>query len=93
MILVFIGLALCTLAFRASFIVTGGGTGPKFEALRRYMPVAALTAIIVPALFPHSGEPNYVRPLAALIAVGVAYRFKNILATVAVGLAVLLLLK
>ena len=48
---------------------------------------------VVPALLPKDGEPSYARVLAALVAAGVAYKSKNVFATVVVGLVLLLLLK
>ncbi len=88
----FAAIAVATIALRASFIL-GGGSGAFFERLARYVPVAALTALVVPALLPRDGEPVYARSLAGVVAFAVAYRAKNVLLTVIVGLAGLLVLR
>lgn len=76
-----------TLALRAGFIVGGRSAGAgRFDDLRRFVPVAALTALVVPALVPHDGEPLAARPLAAAAAILVATRQRNLLAPVVVGL-------
>lgn len=69
---------------------------PVFRALQ-YVPVAMLTAISVPAvLFPEddlfiSFDNAYI--IGALVAVGVAWRTKNLLYTIVIGMAVFLLWK
>lgn len=59
----------------------------------RFVPIAALTAIIVPELLLHNGQVdltvNNVRLLAGLAAAVVAWRTRNVLLTIAVGMALL----
>ncbi len=63
----------------------------------RYVPIAVLTAIIVPEVIIPGGEfnvsPGNARLLAALVAVIVAWRTKNVFLTVATGMIVLWLLQ
>lgn len=87
--LLFLAIFIATLLLRSSFILTGGNASPRFDTLRRYVPVAALTALIVPNLLPKNGEPSYARAGAALLAALVAWRTKNMLVIVAAGLAAL----
>jgi branched-subunit amino acid transport protein len=90
-VLLFGAIAAATLLLRASFILSGG-SGAFFERLARYVPIAALTALVVPAVLPQDGEPIYARGVAAGLAFAVAYRVKNVLVTVIVGMAALLVL-
>jgi branched-subunit amino acid transport protein len=66
---------------------------PWLERLLRHVPVAALTAIVVPAaLYTHAGDVYQLAPariVAAAVALIVALRTKNVLATLVVGMAVL----
>lgn len=87
--LLFLAIFAATLTIRSSFILTGGGASHRFDTLRRYVPVAALTALIIPALLPREGEPAYTRAAAGLIGALIAWKTKNMLATVAAGIAVL----
>lgn len=64
------------------------------ERLLKHVPVAALTALVVPgALYLHQGNGAYVfapaRTVAAVLALVVAWRTKNVLATLAVGMGAL----
>ena len=92
MILLFAAIAAATLGLRASFLLSGG-KARRFETLERYVPIAALTALVVPALLPKAGEPSYARLLAGLAGAAIAYKTKNVFATVVAGLVLLLLLK
>ena len=84
---VFVAIGLSTWGLRSVFLLREGRTSSeRFDALRRYVPVVALTALIVPSLVPRDGEPVWARGLAAAAAAGVAWRSKNVLATVVVGL-------
>jgi len=66
---------------------------PWLERLLRHVPVAALTALVVPAsLYVHTGDVYHLAPariVAAVVAMVVALRTKNVLATLAVGMGVL----
>ena len=86
---------LLTVAIRLSFILLLGRVavgGPLQRALR-FVPPAVLAAIIVPEVLLQQGALNVslgnARLLAALAATAVAWRTKNVLATIVVGMAVL----
>jgi branched-subunit amino acid transport protein len=63
------------------------------ERFLKHVPVAALTALVIPSsIYVHSGATYTIAPtriLAAGIAMFVALRTKNVLATLVVGMAVL----
>jgi branched-subunit amino acid transport protein len=88
-------LALGTWAMRSLPIMLHGHVPhpPWLERLLRHVPVAALTAIVVPAaLYTHVGDAYHLAPariVAAVVAMAVALRTKNVLATLAVGMVVL----
>ena len=94
--LIIIVLGAVNFFLRGSFIMTRGGLAlPKnFEKALRYVPAAALSAIIFPAvLMTDAGTvsigPGNERLLAALVAGAIAWRSKNMLFTIAAGMAVL----
>ncbi len=66
---------------------------PWLERLLKHVPVAALTALVVPgSLYLHEGSAYTFAPartVAAVCALGVAWRTKNVLATLAVGMGML----
>lgn len=90
--LLYAAIAVATFGLRAGFMMTGGKS-ERLDAVRRFVPIAALTALVTMGLFPKSGEPAWGRTGAALLAAAVAYRFKNVALTVVVGLALLFLFK
>ncbi|HZK24096.1 MAG TPA: AzlD domain-containing protein [Oscillospiraceae bacterium] len=63
----------------------------------RYIPVAVLAALIVPGILAVNGHitvsPNNYYLLASFLAFGVAYRFRNMMLTVTVGMAAVLILQ
>jgi branched-subunit amino acid transport protein len=63
------------------------------ERFLKHVPVAALTALVIPgALYVHSGSTYTIAParmLATGLALAVALRTKNVLATLVVGMAML----
>jgi len=63
------------------------------ERLLRHVPVAALTALVVPGSLYAQREGSLsfapARTIAALAALAVAWRTRNVLTTLAVGMAVL----
>jgi branched-subunit amino acid transport protein len=68
----------------------------NIEQALRFVPIAVLTAIILPEMLQHSGTldlslSNF-RMIAGIIAIVVAWRTKSVLATLAVGMGVLWLL-
>jgi branched-subunit amino acid transport protein len=89
---VVIGVAgVATFAIRASFLLMAGKLDelpePALELLR-LIPAAALAALIGPAIFRPDGELVILgpRPLAGLVALGVALLTRSVLLTIAVGL-------
>jgi len=68
-----------------------------FRAMLPFVPVATLTAIVVPALLRPGGRWDVslgnARLLAGAVAVAVAAVTRNVLATIALGFAALLLLQ
>ena len=95
--LVIIG--LLTFGLRLVFIALVGRVSmPEwFERGLRFVPVAALTAILTPEVLKPAGTLNLslgnARLLAGALAVLVAWRTKNVLLTIAVGMAALLILQ
>lgn len=86
---------LLTYAIRASFLVSVGRFHLSHTARRalRFVPVAVLTALIVPDLLVQNerivlGLDNH-RLIAGLVAILVAWRTRNTLLTIGVGMAVL----
>ena len=86
---------VATFATRLSFIqLYGRRTFPDWLARSlRFVPPAVLTAIIIPELLVHDGGLDFsfgnFRLLAGTIAALVAWRTKNVMLTVLVGMAVL----
>jgi len=66
---------------------------PWLERLLKHVPVAALTALVIPGvLYVHEGaaySPAPARMMAAVLALFVALKTKNIFATLVVGMAAL----
>lgn len=92
-------IGLLTYAIRLSFILFFSKLDVPSLLLRafRFVPVAVLSAIIAPALFLPKGalELSFgnARLLAGTIAVVVAWRTKNVLVTLVVGMSALYLLQ
>jgi branched-subunit amino acid transport protein len=90
---------LLTYAIRLSFIVLiGDGEVPsRVQQALRFVPPAVLTAIIFPELLMPGGvleiSLSNSRLLAGLLATVVAWRTKNAVLTVVVGMAVLWILQ
>ncbi|PKQ15002.1 MAG: AzlD domain-containing protein [Actinobacteria bacterium HGW-Actinobacteria-7] len=93
--LLIIVLAVGTWSMRSWPIILHGRVPhpPWLERVLRHVPVAALTALVVPgALYLHERSTYSFAPartIAAVIALVVAWRTKNTLATLAVGMAAL----
>ena len=89
------GLAAGTWAMRSLPIMFHGKLPhpPWLERLLRHVPVAAITALVVPAsLYTHAGDVYSFAPartIAAALALAVALRTKNVLLTLAVGMVAL----
>jgi branched-subunit amino acid transport protein len=96
--LLIVGMALVTFLVRYPVLALVGKIPlPErvFQALR-YVPPAVLSAIIVPAVLLPDGDSLLLglenrRLVAALVAALVAWRTKNLLLTIIIGMAVLLL--
>lgn len=93
--LLIVVLALGTWSMRSFPIILHGRVPHPawLERLLKHVPVAALTALVVPgALYVHEGSAYSFAPartIAAVAALGVAWRTKNVLVTLAVGMGVL----
>jgi branched-subunit amino acid transport protein len=97
--LTILAIGLLTYATRLSFILLLGKMEmPSFlQRTLRFVPVAVLSAIIFPALFLPQGTFNLslgnARLLAGILAVIVAWRTKNALLTIGVGMVGLWILQ
>ena len=97
--LVIIVVGVFTFATRASFILLQGEREfPEgLSRALRFVPAAVLSAIIWPAVFAPDQQldlsPGNLRIFAAAVAVLIAWRTRNILATIAAGMATLWLLQ
>lgn len=93
--LLIVVLALGTWSMRSWPIILHGHVPhpPWLVRLLKHVPVAALTALVVPgALYLHQGSVYTLAPartIAAIAAMAVAWRTKNVLATLAVGMGLL----
>jgi branched-subunit amino acid transport protein len=96
---VFVAAGLITYGIRLSFIllVDRMEVPPVVRRGLRFVPPAVLTAIIFPELLAHDGglylSLGNERMLAGLLAAWVAWRTKNVVLTIAVGMAALLILQ
>jgi len=91
-------LAACgivTFLTRLSFIAVHGRVNLPawFQRMLTFVPVAVLSAIALPEIVIQNGavqlSPLNPKLLAGILAVGVAWRTKNVWATIAVGMAAL----
>lgn len=97
-LLIILGMALVTYITRVGSIVLFKITGiPSWiEAWLKHVPTAILTALIIPALFLPKGyldislNNNYL--IAGVIAAFVAYRSRNIVLTIGLGMSAMLCL-
>ena len=86
-----------TYAMRASFLLAADRLArvpPGVERLLRQIPPAALASLVLPALLRPHGTLDLLSPrlLAGALAAVVAWRTRNVAATLAVGMGVLVLL-
>ena len=90
--LTFLGIGVITYAIRLSFILLLGKMAMPSFLMRalRFVPVAVLSAIILPALFLDGSRLNLslgnARLLAGILAAVVAWRTKSALLTIVVGM-------
>ena len=82
---------IATFAIRGSFLLVATRLAELPDATRqllRMIPAAALAALVVPAVLRTDGELVLLgpRPLAGVVALGIAWWTRSVLATIAVGL-------
>ena len=96
---VMIVIGALTFLTRLSFIALAGrwDAPPLFRSALRFVPVAILTAIVVPELVLHTGTLDLSltnpRLLAGIVATLVAFWTKNVVWTLLAGMAVFWLLR
>lgn len=96
-LLLILGMALVTFGVRYPMLAIIGRLQLPDTALRalRYVPLAVLTAIIVPAILMPGGDidlrPENTYLVGGIIAALVAWRTKNLLLTIIVGMGAFLL--
>jgi branched-subunit amino acid transport protein len=93
------GVSLVTFGLRASFLLgidRIGDLPPALERVTPFVPTAVLAALVAPNVFLVEGAlavgPGNERLVAGLLAFGIAWYTEDVLATVGVGMAVLLVL-
>jgi branched-subunit amino acid transport protein len=97
--LIVVGMGVITYLIRLSLIALLGrmDVPPIIQRALRFVPPAVLSAIIFPELLSPGGTLDVswsnVRLLAGILAAIVAWRTKNVLLTIAVGMAALWILK
>jgi branched-subunit amino acid transport protein len=97
--LIFLAAGLLTYAMRLSFILLWGKIAVPVWLQRalRFVPPAVLTAIFFPELFVPNGvldlSPGNARLIAGTLAILVAWRTRNIMLTILVGMGALLLIQ
>lgn len=96
-IILIVGMSLVTFLIRYPMLVLVGRIElprPIFDALK-FVPVAVLTAICIPAMVMPKNEVwigvNNAYLIGGIVAIGVAWRTKNLLLTIIVGMGVFLL--
>ncbi len=87
-----------TFAMRASFIAAADrlvDVPPWAQRILRQIPPAALASLVVPALVRPEGELDLTHPrfIAGIAAAVVAWRTNNVVATLAVGMGLVVLLQ
>ena len=97
--LIIIGMGVITYAIRLSMIVMSGQIqlSDQLQRALRYVPPAVLSAIILPEMVQPGGTLDLSlgneRLLAGIIAGLVAWRSRNVVATIIAGMATLLLIQ
>ncbi len=87
-----------TFAMRASFIAAANrlvDVPPWAQRILRQIPPAALASLVVPALVRPEGDLDLTHPrfIAGIAAAVVAWRTNNVVATLAVGMGLVVLLQ
>ena len=87
---IFLGMAAVTYATRVTMIaLLGKEMPPLVQRWLRYVPAAVLAALIAPAaLMPHGQLEWGTQMVAVAAGAVVAWRTRNVLATIVVGMAV-----
>ncbi|MCT4536438.1 AzlD domain-containing protein [Halodesulfovibrio sp.] len=91
-------IGIATILMRGSFILTAERfkLSDKFESLLKFIPASVLAALVTPAICYHEGAIDVLggkeRIIAALVALVVAYKTRNILFTILSGMGTLYLL-
>ncbi len=92
-------IGLITFGYRLSFLLFASRLNipPRLQKALRFVPAAALSALILPDLVLSNTSidlsPSNFRLIAGMIAAGVAWRTKNVLLTIGVGMAALWILQ
>ncbi len=89
--IVIVASGILTFAIRGSFLLVASRLSSLSDTtleLLRMIPAAALAALVAPALLRSEGQLVLLgpRPLAGLVALGVAWWSRSVIATIAVGL-------
>ena len=90
---IMLGIGLLTYLTRLSFIALHNRWEPPpiFRKALHYVPVAVLTAIVVPELLMHEGtlnlSPLNPRLIAGALAIFIAWRTRNTVLTIVIGMA------
>jgi branched-subunit amino acid transport protein len=90
-----LGAATITFLLRFSFLGTlePGAIPPRVRELLRFVPPAVFAAIVVPALAIRDGSIELAlsnpRPIAAAVALAVAWLTRSVIGTIAVGMGAL----
>jgi branched-subunit amino acid transport protein len=93
--LTILGMGVVTYAIRLSLILMLEriSVPARMRQALRFVPIAVLSAIVAPELLQPAGALDIslgnARLLAGLLAIGVAWRTKNVLLTIAIGMAAL----
>ena len=96
---IILGMGLVTFAVRLSFIILCGRVSmpPLLQRALRFVPPAVLSALIFPELLRPGGtldiSPGNARLIAGVLAALVAWRTRNVMLTIAVGMAALWILQ
>jgi len=97
--LTIIAAGILTYAIRLSFILLYGQIRmpSQIERALRFVPPAVLTAIFIPELILNDGNPflsfGNARLLAGMLAIVVAWRTKNVIYTIVIGMLALWILQ
>ncbi len=88
-VLIFLGMAIVTYFSRVAMIILLGREMPLLlKRWLRYVPVAVLAALVVPAALAPRGALEFgVQAWAAVVGAAVAWRTRSVLSTILAGMA------